>query len=138
MYLPSWLLALISIFTLLLLYVLYYLGKKIGLISANRFWESKISQIRKETADKSKSIIKGQVAEQFAPYLPEFPFTPSDCHFLGKPVDFIVFNNLNEPEKSSIIFVEVKTGTSKLNQNEKNLKIAIESKRVFWYEYRLK
>jgi len=36
-----------------------------------------------------------------------------------------------------VIFVEVKSGSSRLNYNEHNLKDAIDSKRVRWHEYRV-
>ena len=36
-----------------------------------------------------------------------------------------------------VIFVEVKSGLARLNQNERSLKAAIEHKRVRWQEYRV-
>ena len=42
---------------------------------------------------------------------------------------------MNEKEIKEIIFVEVKTGKSKLSKQEKNLKEAIINKKVKWFEY---
>ena len=36
-----------------------------------------------------------------------------------------------------VIFVEVKSGSARLNHNEHNLKDAIDNKRVRWHEYRV-
>jgi predicted Holliday junction resolvase-like endonuclease len=36
-----------------------------------------------------------------------------------------------------VIFVEVKSGSARLNQNEHSLKDAIDNKRVRWHEYRV-
>ena len=38
---------------------------------------------------------------------------------------------------SEVIFVEAKSGKSKLSSQEKSLKEAIEKKRVHWEEYRI-
>ena len=48
--------------------------------------------VRKDAVKRSKAVIGGQVAEQIAPFLPNFPANPSDARFIGKPVDFIVFS----------------------------------------------
>jgi predicted Holliday junction resolvase-like endonuclease len=127
----------IILFLLLLLLLCFKLGKRIGTIVTQNYWQKQLPSLRKEIANSSRSIIKGQVAEQLAPYLPNFPFNPAECKFLGNPIDFIVFRNLEKKEESAIIFVEVKSGQSQLNTHERNLKQAIKNKNVFWYEYRL-
>ncbi len=52
----------------------------------------------------------GRVAEQVAPFLPQFPYDPQDARFLGAPVDFVVFDGLNTGEVTQVVFVEVKSG----------------------------
>lgn len=94
--------------------------------------------IRKDAVKRSKAVIGGQVAEQIAPFLPDFPANPSDARFIGKPVDFIVFSGLSETEKiDEILFVEVKTGKSALNEREKEVKKAVEKGNVRYVEYRI-
>lgn len=91
---------------------------------------------RKDAVKKSRAVIGGQVAEQLAPYLPEFPCNPGDVCFLGKPVDFIGFTGLTESDEiHEVMFIEVKTGQSKLNGHEKQLKDAIQKGRVRYVEY---
>lgn len=94
--------------------------------------------LRKDAVKRSKAVINGQVAEQIAPFLPDFPANPSDARFIGKPVDFIVFSGLSENEKiDEILFVEVKTGKSALSEREKEVKKAIEKGNVRYVEYRI-
>ena len=95
-------------------------------------------KLRKDAVKRSKAVINGQVAEQIAPFLPDFPANPSDARFVGKPVDFIVFSGLSENEKiDEILFVEVKTGKSLLSEREKEVKKAIEKGNVRYVEYRI-
>lgn len=95
--------------------------------------------MRKDAVKRSKAVIGGQVAEQIAPFLPNFPANPSDARFIGKPVDFVAFSGLCENEKiDEILFIEVKTGKSKLSDREKEVKKAAEEGRVRYVEYRVK
>src|SRR3954463_14466691 len=68
---------------------------------------------RKDAVQQSRAVTRGQMYEQLVPYLPEFEFNPKDAQFLGRPVDFVVFDGLDEGELRRIVFVEVKTGASK-------------------------
>ena len=98
---------------------------------------SLLKKQRKDAVKKSRAVIGGQVAEQLAPYLPEFPCNPGDVCFLGKPVDFIGFTGLTESDEiHEVMFIEVKTGQSKLNGHEKQLKDAIQKGRVRYVEYK--
>ena len=97
---------------------------------------SLLKKQRKDAVKKSRAVIGGQVAEQLAPYLPEFPCNPGDVCFLGKPVDFIGFTGLTKSDEiHEVMFIEVKTGQSKLNGHEKQLKDAIQKGRVRYVEY---
>jgi len=122
---------------LLGLIIAYYLGNKIGKFRRDKYWESEIPNYRKDAIMKSRSVLGGQFSEQLAPYLPNFEYLPTECKFLGKPIDFIVFKGMDEKKIDEIVFVEVKSGNAKLNQHEKNLKDAIDKKKVKWVEYRI-
>ena len=76
-------------------------------------------------------------AEQLAPYLPNFPFSPTEAKFIGAPIDFLVFKGMDAQHIEEVIFVEVKSGSARLNQNEHSLRDAIINKRVRWQEYRV-
>jgi predicted Holliday junction resolvase-like endonuclease len=100
-------------------------------------WEAyRLEDIVKNRLRQSRAVIGGLVSEQMAPLLPGFPFDPGDCRFVGKPVDFIIFEGMNEKKISSVIFLEVKSGSErKLNDQEKQLKEAILKGRVRWAEF---
>ena len=95
-----------------------FLGMKIGALNANRAWEQKLPTLRKDVAMRSRAVISGQV------------------RFIGKPIDFVVFSGLDGKSVEEVVFVEVKTGGSRVSPVERSLKDAIEGGRVRWEEYR--
>jgi len=113
------------------------LGYFFGVVIANHKWKDKLPEIRQEAAAKSRSVLRGLFSEQLAPYLPDFPYSPTEARFIGKPVDFIVFEGMDEKKINSVKFVEVKSGKSQLTQQEKELKKTVESKKVSFEEYRM-
>lgn len=112
-------------------------GSILGKNNAQKEFDYKIPDIRKEAIMRSRSVLTGQFSEQLAPLLPNFPYNPNEVRFIGKPVDLIVFEGLDEGEIKKIIFVEVKSGKSNLNHNESSLKKAIENGNVKWELYRI-
>ena len=122
---------------LILIVLAYLLGSYLGKKSKETYWQDQIQEQRKDAIQKSRAVIGGQFSEQLAPYLPKFQYLPTECKFIGKPIDFIVFKGMDEKNIQEVIFVEVKSGNSKLNQHEKNLKETIDNKRVTWVEYRV-
>jgi len=122
---------------LLLIALAFILGKKIGEYRKEQYWTGEISRYRKDAVVRSRAVLMGGISEQIAPYLPGFEFSPGECRFIGKPVDFIVFKGMDNKKIEEVVFVEVKTSGSKLSEQEKNLKKAIEDKKVRWEEYRL-
>lgn len=115
----------------------FILGKKFGYYQGTKEIEKTLPKIRQDAIKMSKSVVGGFATEQLAPYLPNFKYNPSEVRFIGKPIDFLVFKGMDNKEIEEIIFVEVKTGKSQLNTNEKSLKKAIEEKKIKWEEYRL-
>lgn len=79
----------------------------------------------------------GRVAELWAPYEEGFPGAIDEAHFLGAPIDFIVFDGLAEEEIDEIVFVEVKSGNGKLTKRERLIRDAVLDGRVTWLEYRV-
>jgi predicted Holliday junction resolvase-like endonuclease len=58
--------------------------------------------------------------------------------FLGKGVDYLVFDGLHEGNLRKIRFLEIKTNTSQLNQREKMIKEAVEKGRVSYEVLRIR
>ncbi len=131
---------LIFVFFIILLLTAYFsfiTGKKIASMRVNKEWLDKIPGIRSDAVKRSRAVLAGQFSEQLAPYLPDFNWNPSEARFIGKPVDFIIFKGLDDKEVNEVVFVEVKSGNSRLSGVEKSLKQAIIDKRVSWFEYRI-
>ena len=117
--------------------VVLFIGYIIGKYVSKKEHEEKIPDIREDAIKKSRAVLTGQFSEQIAPYLPQFPFKPTEARFIGKPVDFVVFKGMDEKNINEVVFVEVKSGQSQLSKIEKTLKSAIENKNISWHEYRV-
>ena len=113
------------------------IGHIIGAIRRNKYWEKQVEAERKDAITKSRATLGGLFSEQLAPYLPDFPYSPTEVRFLGKPIDFLVFKGMDNKKIDEVVFVEVKSGKAKINSHEKNLKDTIDKKKVRWEEYRI-
>ena len=100
-------------------------------------WQSLSDADKKQSLAKSRAVIGGNFSEQLAPYLPDFPFDPTEVRFVGKPVDLVVFRGLASGKVSEVVFVEIKSGQSRLNRNEASVKDAVLAGRVTFSEYRV-
>jgi len=99
--------------------------------------ERDLLDARKESVQKSRSSLKGQIAEQMAPLLPGFRYAPADARFLGDPIDYLVFSgytDLRDARGSAdgldIVLLEVKQGGSALSPYQKAIARSVEEGRV--------
>ena len=118
------------------LVAMYRVGMARGRDEAARDLPDLLFGERKDAVKRSRAVLSGQAAEQLAPWLPDFPWDPSEVRFVGKPVDFIVFRGAARGEIDELVFVEVKTGSSALSRVERSLRDAVREGRVTWAEYR--
>lgn len=128
---------LLAVLFLLGIVIAYLAGMKIATIKRDRYWENELPNHRKDAVFRSRAVLSGQFSEQLAPFFPGFNFKPTECKFLGNPVDFIVFKGMDNKKIDEVVFVEVKSGNSKLSGIEKSLKETIENKNIRWEEYRI-
>jgi len=96
------------------------------------------TQIRTEAVQRSRGVLVGKATEHLAPYFRDFSFNPSEARFLGSPIDFVVFDGLDEGRLRQVVFMEVKTGNSGLNARERQVRDAIHDRRVTWQEVRIR
>jgi len=75
---------------------------------------------------KASEIRLGQIAEQFVPFIENFPYDPKRARFIGSPIDLMVFGD------DEIVFLEIKTGKSRLNANQTRIKKQIEENKIKW------
>jgi len=134
-------LVLIIVFLIFLTWVFYKLGVKQGLYKKDIEWQSNLIKIRGDIASRQRAGIKGKVTEAFAPFLEGFPFKASECKFIGDPIDYLVFEGLDERDIKGVHLVEVKDSTSKLSKHQKQIKDLIDeldSDKVTFSEFRFK
>lgn len=81
---------------------------------------------------KSSETRLGQISEQLAPFLSDFPFDPKRAKFLGDPIDLIVFSD------DKITFVEVKSGKSQLSKKQRRIRDMVKAGKVDFLLYRIK
>ncbi|QCS48676.1 hypothetical protein FEK30_04080 [Picosynechococcus sp. PCC 11901] len=98
----------------------------------------------KHSLDISRSVIKGKIAEQMAPLIPDFQYLPSDARFLGDPIDYIVFNgytNIRDNDANvdglEIIILDIKTGKSQLSRMQQAIEKAVEEGRIAFETVRI-
>lgn len=94
-------------------------------------------EVRRDAVSRSRAVTLGKVSEHLVPLMDDFAFNPKDARFLGSPVDYVVFDGLCEGDLRRVVFLEVKTGRSVLNQREREVRNAVVDLRVEWRELRL-
>lgn len=104
---------------------------------ASEYLKREEKKMRADAIARSESVVKGKVAEQLVPFTQGFGYNPRDCRFLGSPLDFIVFDGLTEGELEQIIFIEVKTGLSRLSKREQQVRNVIDAGEVYHRAVRL-
>jgi len=107
----------------------------IGYLIAKIYFLIKIKGHRQNAVQRSRSVVLWNVHEKIAPMLPNFPYHYKDLVFLGKGIDYLVFDGLSEGNLKEIVFLEIKSWVSQLNKNETMIKNCIQDKR-FSYKIR--
>lgn len=97
----------------------------------------RIEQWLREKDRQRGQVIKGQIAEQMAPFLPDFPFHPKDARFIGSPVDYVVFDGMSEGKLRQVVLVEVKTNQSRPNPIQKEIERIVVNRRITFRIIRL-
>ena len=80
---------------------------------------------------KSSEVRLGHIAETLAPFLDQFDFDPENCVFLGKPIDYISFDD------DAVTLIEVKSGKSQLSSKQRHIRDLVKSNQVNWKEIRI-
>ena len=79
---------------------------------------------------KSSEVRLGKTVENVAPFLDEWPYESNNFRFLGNPIDGISFN------EDEIVFVEIKTGASRLSKNQNKIKTLVKEGKVKFITFR--
>ena len=125
----------VAITTLFLLALLFGVGLLFLLENRKRLLatiEQKEEEYKKLFNQKKSSEVRlGQISESLAPFLTNFKYDPKRAHFLGMPIDYVIFQD------DKVVFLEVKSGQAQLNPTQKSIKDLIQKKQVEWDEMRI-
>jgi predicted Holliday junction resolvase-like endonuclease len=108
-----------------------------GLLVGRLLRYKTIREARGDAIGRSKSVILGEVYEKIAPLISGFPYRARDMIFVGKGVDYVVFDGLSEWELREIVFLELKTGGAVQNKNEKTIERVVRAGKVRYEVMRL-
>jgi predicted Holliday junction resolvase-like endonuclease len=132
-------LLLIVLLVVAVLVIVRLAASKASYQAHHKYTEADLKSARADSLLRSRSVVSGKVQEHLAPLFPEFisQFNPRDAIFLGTPLDFVVFDGLNDGDDTEVrrvVFVEVKTGKASVIKRERRVRDAIQAGRV---EYQL-
>lgn len=123
------LLALVIILAVILYSIL--ITRKLTRKLANSSSEADEKYSKLLSQKKSSEVRLGQISENLAPFLRDFKYDPKKTHFLGMPIDYIIF------EDDKIVFLEIKSGKSQLSTKQRKIRNLINDGKVEWDEMRI-
>ncbi len=84
-----------------------------------------------DSRNRSQSTRYGQISEQFAPWMANWPWDPKQFRFIGAPIDGIQFTD------NGIVLVEIKSARSQLSAVQRQVRDHVQAGRVYWHEHRI-
>lgn len=98
-------------------------------------------RIGKEKAAKSllrsKQVRIGLSEENMVIYHQDFPYDGGDFRAMGSPIDGMIFAGSVQGDITEIVFLEVKTGNSRLSKKQRQIKNLVKKGKVKWLEFRI-
>ncbi len=101
----------------------------VGLKSRVEFQEEQYAKLLGQK--KSSEVRVGNITEQIAPFLEDYPLEPRTARFIGDPIDFVHF------DEDKVTFVEVKSGKSQLSKKQRAIRDLIKEGKVEFIIYRV-
>ena len=96
-----------------------------------------MSLAQKRSVNTSRAVLKGKMAEQLAPIMPEFQYLPSDAKFIGDPIDYVVFDGYTDfrdgdglAEDIEVILIDIKSGGARLTKGQQAIAQAVSEGRI--------
>jgi len=116
----------IIIFFILILVILFLNIRLQKNLTKERAYSKKILSQKK-----SSEVRLGRIGENMAPFVNDWPYDQNRFRFLGNPVDGIQFTD------DEIIFIEIKTGKSRLSHGQRNIKELVIDGKVSFATFRV-
>jgi predicted Holliday junction resolvase-like endonuclease len=98
---------------------------------------TRVKEIREDAIERSRVGQLGKTLEKIAPMFPGFGHHPSDVRPIFDPIDFVVFDGYFKDEVTDIVFVEFKSGQSRLSSVQGSIREAVRKRRVHFEERRM-
>lgn len=99
--------------------------------------QQQLAQAQKRSVNTSRAVLKGKMAEQLAPMMPNFHYLPSDAKFLGDPVDYVIFDGYTDfrdgdgrAEDIEVVLMDIKSGGARLTKGQVAIADAVAAGRV--------
>lgn len=90
------------------------------------------STLAHESEKRTVAVGLGKIVEKVLPAHQDFGMPVPDCRFLAEPIDMMVFHGASQDRINSITFMEIKTGSSKLNAHQQQVRDAVADGAVKW------
>lgn len=96
-----------------------------------------LTAAQKRSVNTSRAVLKGKMAEQLAPIMPEFQYLPSDAKFMGDPIDYVVFDGYTDfrdgegsADDIEVVLIDIKSGGARLTKGQQAIAQAVREGRV--------
>ncbi len=89
-----------------------------------------IVKARRDAAHRSRSVLRGQDLQVFAPWLAMFPGKPNEAHPVSAEIDYIVFQRDDNNQIDHVWLVEVKSGRARLSREQRQIRDCVKAHRV--------
>jgi predicted Holliday junction resolvase-like endonuclease len=96
-------------------------------------FDEKEKDLRRKATEKGRAQVPNLVKQCFDAGLSKLPYDPYDIKALWHPIDFVIFNGLNEKKDvDDIIFLSRMTKDTQLNEVRKTVKETVEKEKYDW------
>jgi predicted Holliday junction resolvase-like endonuclease len=88
-------------------------------------------RMSKRAEKTSEAVNLGKIVEKIVPSFSTFEHSAGDCRALFEPIDYLIFQGLSSPSLvDSLLFVDVKSGKSRLSAGQRMIRKAVEDGNV--------
>lgn len=110
-----------------------YESKVVSFEKKEEKFNEKESELRKKATEKGREQVPQIVKQSFDNDLAKLPYDPYDIKALLHPVDFVVFDGLNERKQvDDVVFLSKKTKDKDLDKVRKTIKNTIDKEQYDW------
>jgi len=110
-----------------------YESKIVSLQKKEDKFQEKESEMRKKATEKGRAQVPALVKQSFDKDLLKLPYDPYDIKALLHPVDFVVFDGLEQKKMvDNVVFLSKKTKDTELNKIRKTIKNTIDKEEYDW------